>query len=216
MFIWLVRWVGIMWFWRLLVSCYMFRSLCCVVGKVKYVIYLVFLDQVFCVGFIRVFGFIVNKCMFIYFQSFESMFFNVFIEVIKGIYFVICLNLFNIIGGQGFGVNVDVVNNIYFIGQNMVQLVCYLVINLCFNVGFYKFDEFFQFVKFVQDKNGKWGMFVGFKVFCCLMNFCFRVIYCGKKDKNGNLIFFFIYRVKGVVFELKYGQEGVLVKKVIF
>ncbi|KAK4653662.1 Protein argonaute [Podospora pseudocomata] len=175
-----------------------------------------FLDQVFRAGPTRVFGFIANKRTLIHPQSSESMPLNALTEAIKGIYSAIRLNSSNITGGQGLGVNVDVANNTYFIGQNMAQLARHLVINLCPNVGPHKPDEFFQFVKPVQDKNGKWGMSAGLKALRRLANLRFRVTHRGKKDKNGNLIPSPIYRVKGVVFEPKYGQEGASAKKVTF
>ncbi|KAK0673655.1 Piwi domain-containing protein [Cercophora samala] len=175
-----------------------------------------FLDHVFRAGPTRLFGFLANKRTLIHPQSSEMMPLNAFTEAIKGIYSAIRLNSSNITGGQGLGVNVDVSNNTYFTGQNMAQLARHLVINLCPNVGPHKPDEFYQFVRPVKGKDGKWGPSAGFKALRRLQNLRFRVTHRGKKDKNGVEIPSPIYKVRRVVFEAEYGAAGATAKDVKF
>ncbi|KAK4203517.1 Piwi domain-containing protein [Triangularia verruculosa] len=170
-----------------------------------------FLDHVFRSGPTVHHGFMANKRILIHPAASEYRTLNAVTEAIKGIYSAIRLNSSNLSGGIGLGVNVDVSNNTYWLGQNMAQLARHLVTNLAPNVSPHKPEDFWDVIRPVKGPNGQWGPSAAFKVLRRMVNLRFKVTHRGKKKEDSP-----VYKVKSVMFDQKYGNMGATAKAVKF
>ncbi|KAK0625289.1 Piwi domain-containing protein [Bombardia bombarda] len=124
---------------------------------------------------------------------------NSYIEAIKGIYSSIRLNeTITKPRGTGLGVNVDVTNQCFWIGQKFEQLVRNYLINNGFKVS----SETLKNALRPVQVNGRWSQSEPFKALRKLQKIRFEVNHRGKTQDRKE------YIVKRFAFDEKYGDKG--------
>ncbi|KAK4249992.1 Piwi domain-containing protein [Corynascus novoguineensis] len=137
-------------------------------------------------------------------------------EAIKGIYSAIRLNDSLSSGGIGLGINVDVANQTFWVGQKFEMLARNFL--SCMdrkweNLDYQGLRKALLPVK-VAGRNGAsstWGMSEAFKALRRLTNIRFVVNHRGKASDTSKQ-----YKVKRIVFDEKYGEFGANAKAVTF
>ncbi|KAH6615648.1 Piwi domain-containing protein [Chaetomium sp. MPI-SDFR-AT-0129] len=140
---------------------------------------------------------------------------NAATEAIKGIYSAIRLNNSSGGSGVGLGVNVDVSNQTFWIGQKFEQLARSYLSSMdrkWENLDYAGMGKALLPVKTTKkDGSPTWGMSEAFKILRRLQNIRFTVNHRGSKDLGNKE-----YKVKGFLFDAKYGSEGSNAKVVTF
>ncbi|KAK4192212.1 hypothetical protein QBC35DRAFT_552676 [Podospora australis] len=142
---------------------------------------------------------------------------NNYTEAIKGIYSAIRLNstISSTPKGSGLGVNVDVSNQTFFVGQAFEQLVRNMLATLnrdWANLDYDTMKRILEPVKVHSKDNTSfvWGQSEAFKALRRLNNLKFRVKHRGKTQDPKE------YKVKRFMFDPAYGQGGANAKVVKF
>lgn len=142
---------------------------------------------------------------------------NNWTEAIKGIYSAIRLNSSKLSGGFGLGINVDVSNQTFFVGQDFHQLAKNML--ACVDkkwetLDYPKMIQALYPVKVPPSPDGKKpGFWAPSDAFVALRRLCsikFRVTHRGKENDPKE------YKVKRFMFDPKYGQDGATAKAVKF
>jgi len=120
------------------------------------------------------------------------------VEAIKGIYFSIRLND-TYPGGTGLGVNVDVANQAFWVGQNFPQLVRNFLNNTDKRWSGLQVENLTQVLAPVRGPDGKWVQSDAFKALRKLHNLRFVVSHRGKTEHPKE------YKIKRFVFEAREG-----------
>ncbi|SPQ24731.1 a0666294-854c-48b1-a5ab-3a6c7c7f3e10 [Thermothielavioides terrestris] len=135
-------------------------------------------------------------------------------EAIKGIYSAVRLNESINSGGLGLGVNVDVANQTFWVGQRFEQLARNFL--SCMNRKWATIDydgmrQALLPVK-IEVKGGgtTWGMSEAFKALRRLQNIRFEVKHRGNSQGPKE------YKVRRLAFDPKYGETGACAKAVTF
>ncbi|KAK4166548.1 hypothetical protein QBC43DRAFT_286477 [Cladorrhinum sp. PSN259] len=139
----------------------------------------------------------------------QTMRLNNYSEAIKGIYSAIRLNSSKVSGGLGLGINVDVSNQTFFVGQELHQLARNLLNFMDQKWAHWKYDDMIQGLYPVKQ-NGKWIKSDAHKALRRLTNIKFRVSHRGKENDPKE------YKFKGLMFDPKYGEDGANGKAVKF
>ena len=143
-------------------------------------------------------------------QESETQRLNQVTEAIKGIYSSIRLTDSINQGGIGLGVNVDVTNQTFWVGQKFEQLVRNF---LAVSDGRYRnldVRSMAQALKPVKGKNGGYTQSEAFKTLRRLQKIRFEVCHRGKSQDSKD------YVVKRFVFDQSYGDEGGNARQVTF
>ncbi|KAK3990966.1 Piwi domain-containing protein [Cladorrhinum sp. PSN332] len=136
---------------------------------------------------------------------------NNYSEAIKGIYSAIRLNSSKLSGGFGLGINVDVSNQTFFVGQDLHQLARNLLNYLDQKWAHWKYDEMVMGLYPVRNKQtNQWEKSEALKALRRLTNIKFRVSHRGKENDPKE------YKLKGFMFGQTYGDEGANAKQVTF
>ncbi|KAL2023731.1 hypothetical protein VTK56DRAFT_1445 [Thermocarpiscus australiensis] len=142
----------------------------------------------------------------------ETQALNAYSEAIKGIYAAIRLNNSLYSGGIGLGVNVDVSNQAFWIGQNFAQLVRNFLSCMDRRWENLTYENMRQVLKPVpvktSDGRQTWAMSEAFKALRRLHNLRFKVEYRGDTPKE--------YKVKRFAFGPEHGADGANAKNVTF
>ncbi|KAK0725380.1 putative eukaryotic translation initiation factor [Lasiosphaeris hirsuta] len=136
----------------------------------------------------------------------QTMQFNDYTEAVKGIYSAIRLNDSINSGGRGLGVNVDVSNQTFWVGQKFEQLVRNFVNALGGRSSNLQYLDVNR--KLLPVKNGaSWAPSETFKALKRLQKVKFVTTH--SKDSK-------VYSVGRFAFDAKYGADGANAKKVVF
>ncbi|KAK4242909.1 hypothetical protein C8A03DRAFT_28908 [Achaetomium macrosporum] len=136
-------------------------------------------------------------------------------EAIKGIYSAIRLNESIKSGGIGLGVNVDVSNQTFWVGQPLMQLARNFL--SCHdpkkwnNLNYDRMREALKPIELkLEGKPTTYGMSEAFKLLRRLQNIRFEVTHRGAAKGTKE------YKVRGILFKPEYGAEGAHAKSVTF
>ncbi|KAK0713074.1 ribonuclease H-like domain-containing protein [Lasiosphaeria miniovina] len=147
-------------------------------------------------------------------QGAENMQLNQVTEAIKGIYSAFRINESINSGGSGLGINVNVTNQTFWIGQPFEQLVRNFLASIdrkWQNIRYPDIANLLAPVKISTPSGAQtWGMSEAFKALRRLHNIRFRVKHRGKtQDKKE-------YKIKRFDFDSQYGALGACAKTVEF